>query len=241
MALTYNDKLWKDYIKHVLLWEGGKSSDLSDSAVKCVTPGMIHTNKGVTFCTYKSMAAKFGLDPSHAAFLNLTDDNAAKFLFDFYKLVRGNELPDIVAIYHTENGWGSGTGYYPWKHLFDSYKNLGIKPKFDKPLIKKQGNKTYYSYSKQSKDEAIQIANQLNEKTLIDELIKVRTNFLKSIAQGKNKKYLGGWLNRTNAFTTKFAGLAKNVVTNIVTQKKKYVIIFGIGLFLLYVYIKKKK
>ena len=60
--ITATSNKWGDFTRHILRWEGKTSSDPRDTASSCY-PGGIHTNKGVTFCTFKALAGKLGITP----------------------------------------------------------------------------------------------------------------------------------------------------------------------------------
>ena len=188
MAVTASSPVWNRYTQHVLRWEGKTSADPRDTAASCF-PGGIHTNKGITFCTFKQLAPKLGITPvSHARFLKLTDQEVGRFIFEFYKTVRGPELPDSVGIALTEAAWGSGQSR-AFKHLRDSLKDLG------RPVI--------------SNSQAIEAAKQIPEKRLFDAYFKQRYNYLVNTL-GKNPKYsmfARGWANRQNAFKAIFTGV----------------------------------
>lgn len=185
MALTSSSNLWNKYTQHILRWEGKTSADPRDTAASCY-PGGIHTNKGVTFCTFKQLAAKLGITPvTHARFLKLTDDEVGRFIFEYYKTVRGPELPNSVAIALTEAAWGSGQAR-AFKHLRDSLADLG------RPVI--------------SNSQAIQASQQIPEKTLFDAYFKQRYNYLANTlgSQPKYAAFRRGWINRQNALKALF-------------------------------------
>lgn len=102
--------MFRNYLSYLLQEEGGRSSNPKDSAVRCAPyPGAVHTNKGVTFCTFKAYAANLGITPvTHARFLSLSNADAAKFLFMYYQDVGGVLLPDWLGLSLTEVAWGSG-------------------------------------------------------------------------------------------------------------------------------------
>ena len=108
--VTSNSPLFRDYLSYLLKEEGGKSSNVRDSAAQCAPySGAVHTNKGVTFCTFKAFAARLGVLPvTYDRFLKLTDGDAAKFLYLYYEGAGGNQLPDWLGISMTEVAWGSG-------------------------------------------------------------------------------------------------------------------------------------
>ena len=105
--LTITSPLFQAYVKHNASSEGGKSSNPKDTAAKYVQPGQVHTNRGVTWNTYKSLASKLGLNPDYNSFLNLTKDGAVKFIYQYY-LNAAKDLPDQTAIAVTESSWASG-------------------------------------------------------------------------------------------------------------------------------------
>lgn len=184
MAISSASNTWGKYTQHILKWEGKTSSDPRDTAASCY-PGGIHTNKGVTFCTFKQLAPKLGIKPiTHDRFLKLTDQDVGQFIYEYYKNVRGPELPDSVALALTEAAWGSGPGR-AFQHLRDSVKDLG------KPAI--------------STSQAIQSASQVDKKKLFDAYQARRKAYLQNL--GKDPKYavfLKGWLNRLTSFNSAF-------------------------------------
>lgn len=105
--LTITSPLFQAYVKHNAAAEGGKSSNPKDTASKFVLPGQVHTNRGVTWNTYKSLASKLGLNPDYNSFLNLTRDGAIKFIYQYY-LDNAKDLPDQTGIAVTESSWASG-------------------------------------------------------------------------------------------------------------------------------------
>ena len=193
-AKDYDEKNWKminsssakwgAFTRHILRWEGKTSSDPRDTAAKCY-PGGIHTNKGITFCTFRDLAPKLGISPvTHDRFLKLTDKEVGLFIYEFYNAVRGPELPDSVALAATEAAWGSGPGR-AFQHLRDSVRDLG------KPAT--------------STSQAIQSAKTLPEKQLFDTYQAKRQAFINNLgSQPKYAMFLRGWLNRLRSFNSTF-------------------------------------
>lgn len=183
--LSSSSPIWLNYNKHVLTWEGKKSSDPQDGAAKCVSAGMVHTNKGVTFCTFKLYAASLGITPvTHNRFLSLTDNEVARFLFRFYENIQGYKYPDSIAISMVETNWMSGSKAKDT--LIQALSSLNKKP--------------------QDLDEAIRLANSISEKELFKAYNDIRYNFLVNILGNSPKfsKYKDGWRNRINDFIEKF-------------------------------------
>jgi lysozyme family protein len=182
--ITATSNKWGDFTRHILRWEGKTSSDPRDTASSCY-PGGIHTNKGVTFCTFKTLAGKLGITPvTHSRFLKLTDQEIGRFIYEYYKTVRGSEVADSVALAMTEAAWGSGPGR-AFQHLRDSVKDLG-----------KPGAST---------SQAIQSANQVAESQLFKAYQARREAYIRSLgSQPSYSAFLKGWLNRLKSFNTIF-------------------------------------
>lgn len=182
--IASNSNTWNNFTRHILRWEGKTSKDPRDTAASCY-PGGIHTNKGITFCTFKQLAGKLGITPvTHARFLQLTDQEVGLFIYEFYNAVRGAELPDSVALAATEAAWGSGPGR-ALQHLRDSVKDLG------KPVT--------------TTTAAIKAASTLPQRQLFDAYQQRRRAFIESLgAQPKYAMFLRGWLNRLRSFNTTF-------------------------------------
>ena len=196
--MLYNDSnKWQEYISHVIQWEGGFSKNPSDSAASCVPAGQYHTNKGVTYCTFKDRAGALGISPvTYERFLNLTDEDAAKFLYFYYNNVAGSKLPDSIALAMTEAGWGSGTDR-AYKHLYQALSNLGQEAK--------------------NKGEAQAKSFLLPENVLFDEYTKVRRAYLNFLtASPKYAPFKNGWNNRLLSFYSKFSPSGN--------QKKKLIV-----------------
>jgi lysozyme family protein len=181
---------WNKYTQHILNWEGGLSKDPRDSAASCVSAGQYHTNKGVTYCTFKANAAKLNIQPvTYDKFINLTDEEIGRFIYSYYKSVSGGQLPDSIALAMTEAAWGSGVNR-AYTHLKDALRNLGWEVK--------------------SNAQAIAFANKANQKDLYDAYNKQRANYLINTlgSNAKYKPFVKGWTNRLKDFYTNFTPVA---------------------------------
>lgn len=196
---------WIEYIRHVLESEGETSKDPNDSAAKCVPTGKIHTNKGVTYCTYKDKAEKLGLNPSYESFLKLTDADAAKFLYVYYMAVNGQEFADSLALALTESAWMSGTAR-AYEHLKKALENLG--------------------QTANTRGELIAKAKILPDRLIFDEFTKVRRQYLEKLLSLPKYKNYKGWLTRLKNFYDKFNPLT-------LAGKKKYLVLAGFLILLL--------
>ena len=192
MISAYSDK-WISFVKHILKEEGGTSKNPNDTASSCVDKGKIHTNKGVTFCTFKDKAAKLKIEPvTYERFLNLTDEEAALFIYSYYNTVKGNLFPDSVALVLTNIAWLSGPARAS-QLLFKGLAELGQTAK--------------------SFDDAAIIINKFNdEKIIFDEITKQYQTYLKTLL--KNPKYstFTGWLPRLKRFYEEFLPEKKKLI-----------------------------
>jgi lysozyme family protein len=182
--IASNSSTWLNFTRHILRWEGKTSSDPRDTAAKCY-PGGIHTNKGITFCTFKQLASKLGITPvTHDRFLQLTDQEVGLFIYEFYNSVRGPELPDSLALAATEAAWGSGPGR-ALQHLRDSVRDLGLPATTTSVAIRSAAN--------------------IPARQLFDAYQARRKAFIENLgAQPKYAMFLRGWLNRLRSFNTRF-------------------------------------
>lgn len=175
--IAKDTSVWKAYTDHVLLWEGKTSSDPHDtSAAKCVPKGMIHTNKGVTFCTFKSMAASLGITPvTHARFLKLSDQEVGLFIYDFYKKNKPEHFPDSIGLSLVESRWLSGD--WSVKHLQRALKlpETGV---VDTKLIN--------------------AAKAVPEADLYNTYWAIRDKFFQNLKN--SARFYKGWKNRMNGF-----------------------------------------
>ena len=189
MSLQSTSDLWQKYASHVLSFEGKLSNDQDDTAASC-NPGLYHTNKGVTYCTFKANARSLGILPvTYDRFLKLTEGDAAKFMYKYYKNVKGDQLPDTIAIQMTEAAWGSGpdvANSLLMRSLSDIGTNVGTI------------------------SEAYKAANKADESQLFNAMTKRRYNWLNTLSdKPKYKKYKNGWLRRQTNLINTFTGAAK--------------------------------
>lgn len=185
--LQNNSPYWIQYINHILKWEGKTSNDPDDTtAAACVNPGQIHTNKGVTFCTFKQFAASLGITPvTYDRFLKLTNNDVAKFIYRFYTNINGEKYPDSLALSMLEASWLSGQNRAE-KHLIDTLKSFGKIPL----------NMTH----------AATISHTIPEATLFDKYNAIRWAYLVDFLGNSPKyaKFKKGWANRLTDFKNKY-------------------------------------
>jgi len=189
--VTTNDPLFKKYVAHVLRWEGKTSKDPNDTAASCAPfAGAYHTNKGVTFCTFKKIALQLGITPvSYQRFVQLTDEDVSKFILYFCEEAGVSAIETRIALAVTEAAWGSGPDRAV-RHLQTALNNLGQKVSVDGEM----GTETFIAITK------------TDPEALYDEYWKERRMFLDRLtSQAKYARYKTGWNNRVNAFLKLFS------------------------------------
>jgi len=195
--INTNSNTWKAYVQHVLKWEGKTSSYPGDSAAACY-PGGIHTNKGVTYCTFQKYAESLGITPvNHDRFLKLSDDEVGLFIYRFYKNVQGDKFSKDIALSLTEVAWLSGPTT-AIRTLQKALNEMGREVAVDGKL----GPQT------------IRAAKLANQKTLYEEFWKERERWLRALgSSSRYSRWLNGWINRLNSFTGKFSpGLFSGII-----------------------------
>ena len=172
--IDIKSSIWKNYMAHVALWEGKLSkSPLDKTAARCVLPGQYHTNRGVTFCTFRNLAQKLNITPvTYDRFIKMTDEEAGRFLYYFYSNGLISKLPDSIAFSVTEAKWMSGN---------NSVKHLQHILGFPKTGI--------------LTNELVRAANNANEADLFQKYWNYRTKWLINLAEspGKDKNYPNRW------------------------------------------------
>jgi hypothetical protein len=214
--MLYNDSNnWLKFTQHILKYEGGLSKRASDeSASKCVQAGQFHTNKGVTFCTFKERADKLGISPvTYERFLNLTDEDVAKFIYAYYNGVNGSSYPDSIALAMTEASWGGGPVF---AQLYKALSNLG------QPVS--------------TKKDSIIAVDKLPERMVFDEFIKIRKQYLQTLMLSPKYSMNVGWIPRLQSFYDNFN-------PDVIGSKKKLtlVLLFPILLVISFLIFKKSK
>jgi len=186
--LITQTSIWQNYVSHILNFEGKTSKDPRDSANKCAPfPGAYHTNKGITYCTFKSFAKSCGIGPvTYDRFLKLTDSDVSAFLYNiYYKDMQGRYIKDPIAFSLIEMAYGSGQATAA-RHLQKALNNIGIKTRITGRMD-------------------LETINQMSKagiKTLFNALWNVRMDYLKSLSVWDT--YKNGWTARINSFIDKF-------------------------------------
>lgn len=174
-------------IPHTINWEGGYVNDPADSGGA--------TNRGITYTTYSSLCKTvLGVNPSLSHFKTLTKENAAMFIKYFWDKATGNNSIKSQAIAESMFNWHWGSGQYGlqlWQRMLNT--SFGAQLTTDGIIGK----------------ETINFTNSINEKKLFQEAIRTREKFFKelAVARPKDSKFLRGWLNRLNAFASRYPNL----------------------------------
>lgn len=188
---------YKALIPHMLKWEGGYSSDPKDTASSVATTRLlngypIHTNKGITFATWRETAKSLGHSPSQVAFLEMTSEEWGKIMKKFYwDYVLGDKIQSqAIAEILTEIVWGSGPGgLKPNVILVQKFlKDRGYDPKGIDGAI---GPNTVNAINKYVYDKGA-----TGEKQIVDLIWNNRAKQLKTYSSAKD--HLKGWMNRMN-------------------------------------------
>jgi len=205
---------YKLAIPHVLKWEGGYSAAQTDTAKYDSTSKYmktrsgnfrIHTNKGITWGTWKSVADSLGLEKTEEAFLNMTDSEWGKiFKKKYWDYIQADKInSQAIAEFLVEIGWGSGFGgarkeYSEMKRwLTEKGYNTGTPDGYI-------GSNTIKALNNFTKDKGVK-----GEDELLDFLFKTRDNSLKgkSTADANYR----GWYNRIyDHYTSLKSKLADN-------------------------------
>lgn len=169
-------------------WEGGLSKDRSDTASSDPVPDGSgnHTNKGVTWSTFKANSKKLGYVPTPALFYKMPDSiwiPLLKVIFwDYY--INGDKINSLaVAFYLVDWAWGSGN--WAIKNLQQVLnRSFGYNLKVDGDA----GPKT------------IEATNKVDSKKLLELLKAERLDFYQQLVKNNpsQSKWLNGWNNRAN-------------------------------------------
>lgn len=179
------------FIDHVQKWEGGKSKATTDTASKnpCPDTGGIHTNKGVTWTTFKSLSNKLGYKPTKELFLSMPDNIWLSIFkhgyWNIYKLDELYKTKPNISYFIAQFAWGFGGGGSESRLANYQRKHMGIK----------DTNITKIEIMQNFKNDIVP------EKIRLASLIEYKKEVFKSLNQPANLK---GWLNRLADFKKTF-------------------------------------
>ncbi len=178
-------------------WEGGKSKDKDDAIAAKGIPKELngyHTNKGLTWGTYKDNArAVYNVAPTPDHFLKLTDaDIEALLVRVFWNPIRGNEI-ESEQVAAAILDWKFNSGDYAILHLQKALNKLGANLVEDKMF----GLRT------------LAAINAADPEKLFKEINSRRKEFYRIVCDPKrggkvHPKMLQGLLNRVDALEKTF-------------------------------------
>ena len=176
--------------------EGGLSSATTDTASnnpsncgKGSNGKPYHTNKGVTWSTFKGLSSKLGYSASCDNFMKMPDDIWGKIYKDgYWNPMQGDKIQNqAIANTFVEMAWGSGVG-----------SNTSTKGAiaYLKNFFKSKYNKNFSNIT-----EIVNYVNELDNDGQTPELFEKLYDFRKSLYTSFNQpSNLKGWFNRLDAF-----------------------------------------
>jgi lysozyme family protein len=176
--------------------EGGLSSATTDTASN--NPSNCgngkngkpyHTNKGVTWSTFKGLSSKLGYSASCDNFLKMPNDIWGKIYKDgYWNPMQGDRIKNqAIANTFVEMAWGSGVGSNTSTRGAIAYLKRFFKSKYNKDF--------------DTITQIVDYVNELDEQGKTPELFEKLYDFRKSLYQSFNQQSnLKGWINRLDAF-----------------------------------------
>jgi hypothetical protein len=177
----------REIIPFTYKWEGGLSRATTDKASRNPSPYVYngqkgwHTNKGVTYSTFKSLAPKLGYSDTSNNFLTMPEDIWLKIAKNGYWDIINLDAVKSQAIANIMFSWMWGSGY-AWRNRIQKY-------------LQSKGISWNISDLKGLPNKLNDLTDKQGEKQTFDELIEQKKQFLLSLGQPANEK---GWMNRLN-------------------------------------------
>jgi len=214
---------YKKIIPFIRKAEGGLSNSKYDYAhynpSPCEYKGKKdwHTNKGITWTTFKNNATYLGYEPSCKNFIEMPDEIWNKIFKKAYwdKFDLDNYKSQAIADFIVSVAWGSGVWgatKFLWKFIKEKY---GVDLGTGKSYLDKQKVENFKKFFNDK------VEKEKGDDKIFNELVKRKEEFLKSLNQPHNIK---GWLSRLNKFV--------QYETNFLIRNKKTFIIAGAITFL---------
>lgn len=187
---------YKNIVNFIKSKEGGLSSTTTDTASNnssnCGNGSNgkpYHTNKGVTWGTFKGLSSKLGYSATCDNFLKMPDDIWSKIYKDgYWNPMLGDKIQNqAIANTFVEMAWGSGVGSNTSAKGAIGYLKTFFRTKYNKSL----DNIT----------QIVEYVNQLDDKGQTPELFEKLYDFRKSLYTSFNQpSNIKGWFNRLDAF-----------------------------------------
>jgi hypothetical protein len=224
---------YKNIVPFIRKAEGGLSSDPKDTASRTPSPCgkkngyPIHTNKGITWATFKGLASKGGYTASCDNFMKMPDNVWLKvYKVGFWDAIKGDKIKNqAIANVFVEMTWGSGLGSISSGKGTISFMNKFFKENYNKNLTKI--------------NEFVDFVNQLDKQGKTPELFEKLHSFRaeRYTKMPSASAHLKGWLNRLNSFYALNKPYA-------LSTGNKLALVLGIGLIALggaYLYVRTRK
>ena len=181
---------YRKFTPFILRWEGGEVNDKIDRGG--------HTNKGITRSTFNSLSKRLlGKSPTLDNFKKLTQEDAMKFIRHFWNKATWNNRIKSQAVAEAITSWYWGSGGYGIKQW-----QIMLRDDFGKKDISVDGG---------IGPQTINYTNSIPEKKLIAQAIISREKTFRKIVQRNpsQAKFLKGWLNRLNDFSSRHKEVIK--------------------------------
>jgi hypothetical protein len=226
---------YKKIVNFIKAKEGGLSSATTDTASRnpsnCGNGSNgkpYHTNKGVTWGTFKDLSSKLGYSASCDNFKKMPDDIWGKIYKDgYWNPMQGDRIQNqAVANTFVEMAWLSGVGSNT-----STKGAIGYLKKFFK---------TNYNKDFENISEIVNYVNDLDDNGQSSQLFEKLYDFRKSLYTSFNQpSNLKGWINRLDAFylLNKPYAISKTTKTTTITVG---VLLIIAGVTLYYKYARTK-
>jgi len=202
---------FNEITKFTKVKEGGLSRATTDNASSYPSPYTYqgvkgwHTNKGVTYRTFKDSASKYGYVDNAENFINMPDDI-------WMKIAKGN----YWDVFDLDNSKSQGVANIMFSWIWGGWSPSRLQKYF-----KSKGIDWSTSNRKQVASIFNQLVDKYGEKQIIDELIEQKRQYLIGLNQPANQK---GWLKRLddlkNLSYTYIGKTGKVISTEIENVKK---------------------
>jgi lysozyme family protein len=185
----------KEFEDYILSVEGGKSSNQKDPAKKCHAG--VHTNKGITYCSWDFVQKQLGRTSDYDRFLNMSHEDwqeCMNVLFlenaKFGNIAKLGDKYPVLAMFCIDWAFNHGSGGFERAVAKWQREKLGI---VDKNITK---DEIYENF----------INSDWTEDDLLISLLKRRKEVYNSIVAKSPSKsvFIKGWLNRVNKFCMTF-------------------------------------
>ena len=187
---------YKNLVGFIKLKEGGLSGDKQDLASS--TPSncgkdskgrLYHTNKGITWATFKGLASKGGYEASCDNFIKMPDSVWLKvYKVGFWDAVQGDRIQNqAIANTFVEMIWSSGIGSVSSGKGLLGWLNAFFKKNYNQNLT--------------TITQMVDFVNKLDNEGKTPELFEQLNSYRIEKYKSLNKPYwIKGWLNRVNSF-----------------------------------------